>query len=211
MNIELVTKIFGSDSDFYKNSVGSADFLTNCTGLTDLITPIHPPPPFSMTNVFKIIPYEHNSNLHQIVNQQDWLVPAIRGFKIASLNITSLPKHIDELGICMNDKEIDVLAINETRMDDSVPTQSIAIQGYSWISKNRNRSGGGVGFFIRDSINFRPRTDLNDLEIEMLTIQISKQNVKPFLITTWYRPPNDPIDTLYRFENCPTTMIARKV
>ena len=36
----------------------------------------------------------------------------------------------------------------------------------------------------------------------MLTIQISKQNVKPFLITTWYRPPNDPIDTLYRFENC---------
>ncbi len=43
MNIELVTKIFGSDSDFYKNSVGSADFLTNCTGLADLITPIHPP------------------------------------------------------------------------------------------------------------------------------------------------------------------------
>ena len=102
----------------------------------------------------------------------------------------------------MNDKEIDVLAINETRMDDSLPTQSIAIQGYSWISKNRNRSGGGVGFFIRDSINFRPRTDLNDLEIEILTIQISKQNVKPFLITTWYRPRNDPIDTLYRFENC---------
>ena len=63
----------------------------------------------------------------------------------------------------MNDKEIDVLAINETRMDDSVPTQSIAIQGYSWISKNRNRYGGGVGFFIRDSINFRPRTDLNDI------------------------------------------------
>ncbi len=43
MNIKLVTKIFGSDSDFYKNSVGSADFLTNCTGLADLITPIHHP------------------------------------------------------------------------------------------------------------------------------------------------------------------------
>ncbi len=86
--------------------------------------------------------------------------------------------------------------------DDSVPIQSIPIHGYSWISKNRNRSGGGVGFFIRDSINFRPHTDLNDLEIESLTIQISKQKVKPFLIRTWYRPPNDPIDTLYKFENC---------
>ncbi|CAB3995252.1 Hypothetical predicted protein [Paramuricea clavata] len=146
--------------------------------------------------------YEHNSNLNYIDNQQDRLVPAIRGFKIASLNITSLPKHIDELRICINDKEIDVLAINETRMDDSVPIESIAIQGYNWISKNRNRSGGGIGFFIRDSINFRPRTDLNNHDIEILTIQISKHNVKPFLITTWYRPPNDPIDTLYRFENC---------
>ena len=122
--------------------------------------------------------YEHNSNLNYIDNQQDRLVPAIRGYKIASLNITSLPKHIDELRICMNDKEIYVLAINETRMDDSVPIQSIAIQDYNWISKNRNRSGGGIGFFIRDSINFRPRTDLNNLDIEILTIQISKHNVK---------------------------------
>jgi hypothetical protein len=36
--------------------------------------------------------YEHNSNLNYIDNQQDRLVPTIRGFKIASLNITSLPK-----------------------------------------------------------------------------------------------------------------------
>jgi hypothetical protein len=28
--------------------------------------------------------------------KQDELVPTIRGFKIASLNITNLPKHIDE-------------------------------------------------------------------------------------------------------------------
>jgi exonuclease III len=47
--------------------------------------------------------------------------------QIASLNITSLPKHIDGLRICMNDKEIDVLAINETRIDDSAQIQSIAI------------------------------------------------------------------------------------
>ena len=55
---------------------------------------------------------------------------------------------------------------------------------------------------MKESINFRSRTVLNDSDIEILTIQICKQNVKPFLITTWYRPPNAPIDTLYRFENC---------
>ena len=78
----------------------------------------------------------------------------------------------------------------------------LTILVYTWISKNRNRSGGGIGFFVRESTNFRLRTDLNDPDIEILTIQICKQYVKPFLITTWYRPPNDPIQTLYRFENC---------
>ena len=31
---------------------------------------------------------------------------------------------------------------------------------------------------------------------------VPNPSVKPFLITTWYRPPNDPIETLHRFENC---------
>ena len=71
---------------------------------------------------------DHNPNLNYDVKQQDRLTPAIRGFKIASLKITILVKHIDGLRI-MKDREIDVLAINETRMDDSVPIQSIAILG----------------------------------------------------------------------------------
>jgi hypothetical protein len=37
------------------------------------------------------------------------LLPTIRGFKIASLNITSLPKHIDELRVAMKDNEIDTM------------------------------------------------------------------------------------------------------
>jgi hypothetical protein len=34
----------------------------------------------------------------------------------------------------MRDKDIVVLAINETRMDDSMPIGSIAINGYEWVS-----------------------------------------------------------------------------
>ena len=43
-------------------------------------------------------------------------MPKIRGFKIASLNIASLPKHIDELRLVMSNNEIDVLAINKSGM-----------------------------------------------------------------------------------------------
>ena len=57
----------------------------------------------------------------------------------------------------MSNDEIDVLAINESRMDSTVPNDMISIYGYSWVDKNRSRSGGGVGFFIRDTINHRTR------------------------------------------------------
>ena len=134
--------------------------------------------------------------------KQNELVPSIRGFKIASLNIISLPKHIDELRIAMKNNEIDVLAINESRMDNSIAPEMVTVHGYNWVSKDRNRFGGGVGFYVRNTINFCLRHDLNVDDIEILTIEIIKNRVKPFLITTWYRPPSDTINILYKFENC---------
>ena len=44
---------------------------------------------------------------------------------------------------------------------------------------NRNRFGGGVGFYIRYTIHLRTRPDLNTQGIERLSIEISistKQN-----------------------------------
>jgi hypothetical protein len=58
-----------------------------------------------------------NSNTNSDINP---LLPKMRGFKIASLNITSLVKHIEELRIFLADNMIDVLAINETRLDSAV-------------------------------------------------------------------------------------------
>ena len=40
-------------------------------------------------------------------------IPVVRGFKIASLNLVSLCKHVDQIRIYM---VVDILAINETRI-----------------------------------------------------------------------------------------------
>ncbi len=69
-----------------------------------------------------------------------------------------------------------------------LPTDRISFDGYTWVAKNRNRSGRSVGFYIRNTINFHERFNLNNNEIETLTIEILKLKMKPFLITTWYRP-----------------------
>jgi hypothetical protein len=43
-----------------------------------------------------------------------------RGFVMASLNINSLTAQIDEVRIFTHDTNIDILAINETKLDASV-------------------------------------------------------------------------------------------
>ena len=47
----------------------------------------------------------------------DEIFSETRGFKFALLNINSLAKHIDELKLFMVNKSLDVLAINESKLD----------------------------------------------------------------------------------------------
>ena len=107
------------------------------------------------------------------------------GFKIAGLNINSLTKHIDELRILLADCSIDILSIKETKLDDSVTSFEVQITGYEFICRDRNRQGGGVGFYIKTSINFAVRSDLNVLNLENLCIEIRKPNSRSFLVATW--------------------------
>ena len=59
------------------------------------------------------------------IRNPDFIFPKGRGFKMASLNITSLLKHIHELRIVLDGQPVDILAINETRLDGSISDQDV--------------------------------------------------------------------------------------
>lgn len=124
-----------------------------------------------------------------------------RGFGIACLNIASLPKHIDELKLFMSDQVLDILAINESRLDESIPDSMVDIPGYQILRKDRNRNGGGVVLYIRCSINYIERKDLFHETLETICIEIHKFKSKPFLVATWYRPPSAPTSIFDLFED----------
>ena len=116
---------------------------------------------------------------------------------MASLNITSLLKHIDELRIVLDGQHIDILVINETRLDGSISDQDVNVVGYDVIRSDRTfngRFGGGVCFYICSNINYIVREDLDNELLEMLSIEIFKPKSKPFVVTSWYRPPDSPIE-----------------
>lgn len=72
---------------------------------------------------------------------------------MASLNITCLPRHIGELRSWLSfNQNVDILAINETRLDSSVPNESVKISNYEIIRNDRNRQGGGVCIYVRNTL-----------------------------------------------------------
>ena len=138
---------------------------------------------------------------HENLDTYEFLPPK-RGFKLASLNINSLLAHIEELRVLLADRPIDVLAINETKLDSTVNDDEVYIPGYELIRSDRyhkGRCGGGVCFYVRSTINYSIRSDLST-ELETVTIEIRKPRSKPFVVTTWYRPPNSLVDIFRHFE-----------
>lgn len=135
---------------------------------------------------------EAEGMLNNVSQSGPYNIPSLRtrGFKVASLNITSLIKHIDELRIFMFDQVLDILAINETRLDQSISDTAINLPGYRLVRSDRNRRGGGVCIYIRETIQHRIRNSFEFQTAEAICLEIQKPNSRPFVILACYRPPN---------------------
>ena len=57
----------------------------------------------------------------------------MREFKIVHLNIRSLVKNIDQFRLFLHNQQFDIVSLNETIMDDSVPDNEIYLNGYDLI------------------------------------------------------------------------------
>ena len=133
-------------------------------------------------------------------NIHKWTYPKFKGFKIRHLNITSLSKHKDELAIFISEQPFDIICLNETRLDCSIDNSEVGIPGYDLARKDRNRNGGGVAIYLRDTISYIDSTDLIPDVAEAICLEIKKQKMKTLLISTWYRPPSSKMQFFDEFE-----------
>ena len=71
---------------------------------------------------------------------------------IGTLNINSLAPKFEELKEIIG-KNLDILTIQETKLDSSFPKQQFSLDGYSAPYRmDRNREGGGVLIYVREDI-----------------------------------------------------------
>jgi len=121
---------------------------------------------------------------------------------IGTNDVNKLSTHIDEIRIWLADKCLDILAIQETKLDVSNNNSDFYICGYELIRRDKlSDSGGGICSYIKSTIYLSVRTDLNIDELENLSIEICKLNSRPFIVVNWYRPPNSPTGLFSHLEN----------
>ena len=103
---------------------------------------------------------------------------------------------------------IDILALNETKVDETISTCHTEIDGYIHEKFDRNRHGGGVCICIKSSINYEKLNDFSPSDndaLETVTIEIKPRCAKSFIVIAWYRTPKshitciDNIKSMYRF------------
>ena len=119
---------------------------------------------------------------------------------IASLNVNGLRRHFDEVQCMLVDLDINILALNETKLDGMYPNELTNIPGYQHVRHDRSCRGGGISIYIRDSINFKLRSDIPAEELELICIEIEPPKSKSFIVLAWYKPPSDLVSVFNRLE-----------
>ncbi len=123
---------------------------------------------------------------------------------IASLNVNSLLLHIDEIRMLVKELGIQILAINETKLDNTIDDSLVNIEGYTIKRCDRDRNGGGVAIYLKDTLLDKStvREDVPKSFLELLCVEIKPVRASPFLVMAWYRPPNVTVDTFDHLEEC---------
>ena len=124
---------------------------------------------------------------------KSYKVKNVNHLTIASLNINSIRYKFDQLKIIIQDY-IDILIIQETKLDSTFPKGQFHIDGYlPPFRRDRNADGGGLLVYIKDNIPAKVLPD-NDLanDIEGIFIELSFKNDKWILFGTYHPPGQCP-------------------
>ena len=90
----------------------------------------------------------------------------------------------------MSRNPFNTICLNETFCDGSITDNEITLPNYSIARKDRNRQGGWVAMYIRNSLTFIRREDLETDNVECIWVKVKCKRRQPLLISSISRPPS---------------------
>ena len=116
---------------------------------------------------------------------------------------------LDEIKSLLNSSpKLDILGLCETFLDENTDENSLQMEGFNFERKGRaalrqgalnTKRAGGVVVYIADHIKYKRGNDLESSEIESVWLEINLKNIKPFLISSVYRPPSSHVPWINKF------------
>ena len=93
--------------------------------------------------------------------------------------ISETGSRIDEVKMFVRQYKIDILAVTETHLDDSIDDASIYIEDFIVYRNDRNsRHGGGVALYVKNNIFAKEIDDLFIDDLETLWVEVLINNTK---------------------------------
>nr|CAI5841258.1 unnamed protein product [Callosobruchus analis] len=121
-------------------------------------------------------------------------------FSVGHLNCRSLFTGFNELCLLLKDHSYDILAITETWLNEDTLSDAFVIEGYRLWRKDRQGRGGGVGFYIKNSIQCRVMDfqidDTGTLEYMWVSPIVNRTS---YCVCVIYRPPRSRLDVCINF------------
>ena len=110
---------------------------------------------------------------------------------VGYININSIRNKLSDLKILLDDM-FDLLAISETKLDESFPTGQILLEGYKKPYRlDKSSRSGGLLVYVKNDIPSKLLTKFEipkDIQIVPVELNLRKQK---WLIISIYKPPND--------------------
>ena len=109
------------------------------------------------------------------------------------MNVNSVSKRLDELSMLLQRLPVDIVAIQETKLAEGDRPPSVP--GFTWHGWCRPTRSGGVGFFIKDSVDARPQVlpDLGSPEVCAVNVR-TRDNGLLTIYSVYVPPLSDPGD-----------------
>ena len=136
-----------------------------------------------------------------------------KGMHMAHINIRSLMNKWENFKENFNNKNIQVLGISETWLNNSLPRELFELsKNYIFYRNDRNwrdlnsnsiKKGGGVGLYVDNNLSSLDtkfaHLHCSNKNIECQWVSISQNHSKLIVIGNMYRPPQGDIDVFIQF------------
>ena len=115
-----------------------------------------------------------------VVSNYAWNIFQKRGMHFIHLNINSILPKIDEICYIAKLTNATVIGLSETKLDNTVLSSELEIEGYDLVISDRSRGGEGVACFVKNSISYNRKPNLC-INTENIFIEVFLPKSKPAL------------------------------